>query len=149
MPIRRSTTYRKTNTSIRTNRRTHSNVTCYTCNSPKFRNVQQECQMRMGSYRNVYTQITGAGMRTNVSPTTANRWMKYVNNGVQVFKFTNKDFCTHFGNRWTYTTPTAAYRYLKTRYGNTIKDVTRGRGNCWLVATTRTPAARPFTNYNW
>lgn len=105
--------------------------------------------MRMGSYRNVYTQFTGAGMKTSFSPTTANRWMRYVNNGVQVYKFNNIDFCRYFGNRWAQGTPKSAYRYLRNHYGNTIKDVTRGKGNCWLIATTRTPTARPFLNYNW
>ena len=150
MPLRRTTTtYRKTNTTYRTNRHTPTTTTCYTCNSPKFRNIQQECQMRMGSYRNVYTQFTGAGMKTNFSPTTANRWIRYINNGVQVYKFTHTDFCRYFGNRWAQATSKAAQRYLRTHYGSTIKDVTRGKGNCWLIATTRTPTARPFLNYNW
>jgi hypothetical protein len=153
MPPRKTTTTSRKNyyhgNTYRTVKRTMSHTATYLCNSPKFKGLRNECQWRMGSYQNVYSQFTGTGQKTNLSPTIANRWMKYVNNGVQVFKFTNKDFCTHFGNRWANTAPTAAYRFLKNRYGNTIKDVARGKGNCWLVATTRTPTARPFTNYNW
>jgi len=124
-------------------------TTTYPCNSPKFKTVRQECQWRMGSYRNIYAQFTGAGSRTYFSPTNANKWMRYINSGVQVYKFNNRDFCKYFGSRWNYGTPRAAYRYLRQRFGGAIKDVTRGKGNCWLVATTRPPTARPFSNYNW
>ena len=130
-------------------RRNPTNTATYYCNSPKFRGVRNECQWRMGSYWNVYSQIAGTGKTTTFSPTTANRWMKYVNNGVQVYKFTHKDFCNCFGDRWAQTTSGATQRFLRNRYGAAIKDVTRGRGNCWLIAATRTPTARPFINYNW
>jgi hypothetical protein len=121
----------------------------YACNSPKFRGVRTECQWRMGSYYNVYTQFNGAGRSTVISPTTANKWMRYVNNGVQVYKFTQRDFSRYFGAKWANNTPTAIRRYLANKYGTMIKDVTRGKGNCWLIATSRTPTARPFANYNW
>ena len=152
MPTRRTTNCRRHNyhTTYRTTtRRTPTTTTTYTCNSPKFRTVQQECQWRMGSYRNVYNQFTGTGRKTVFSPTTANRWMRYVNNGVQVYKFTNQDFCRYFGSRWARSTSRAAYTYLNNHFGTSIKDVTRGKGNCWLIAATRTPTARPFANYIW
>jgi hypothetical protein len=154
MPPRKSTTtYRKSNyyhdKTYWPTRQMYTPTATYPCNSPKYKWVQQECQWRIGSYRNVYSQFTGAGTKTNISPATANKWMKYVNHGAMVYKFTNKDFCRYFGNRWAYSTSRAAYQYLKNHYGTAIKDVTRGKGNCWLIATTRTPASRPFNNYNW
>ncbi len=135
----------------RTSRTTRRNPTCTTwsCNSPQYRGIRTECQWRMGSYRNLYTQFTGAGRNTMFSPTTANKWMRYVNNGVLIYKFNTRDFARYFGTRWTNATPTAIRKYLTRRYGTTIKDVTRGKGNCWLIAASRTPTARPFNNYNW
>jgi hypothetical protein len=121
----------------------------YPCNSPKFRIVKNECQWRMGSYYNVYSQFTGAGRYTYMSPTTANRWIRYVNNGAQVYCFSNRDFCNTWGNKLAHANPRAAYMYLRNHYGSIIKDVTRGKNNCWLIATTRTPTARLFTTYNW
>lgn len=131
----------------RTNR-ANTTTTTYPINSPRFSPAKHECQWRIGSYRNVYSQFTGAG-KTFFSPTNANKWLRYINNGGQVYKFNNKDFCRYFGSQWTQNTPRAAFRYLKQRFGSTIKDVTRGKANCWLVATSKPPMKGPFTNYNW
>jgi len=128
--------------------RAYATTASFTCNSPRYNTVKNECQWRMGSYQNVYTQFTGAGT-TNWSPTIANRWVKYVNNGYQVYKFTQAEFTRHFGTQWTYGSTTATRRYLARKHGNCIKDVTKGKGNCWLIAATRTPTGRPFHNYNW
>jgi hypothetical protein len=141
----RTPTWRTTRTTTGTTGTTTGTTTTYACNSPKFRTVRQECQWRITSYRNVYTQITGPGTKTIFSPTTANKWVRYVNTGVRVFKFTNTEFTRHFGTTWTTRTPKAAWRYLRTKYGPGIKDVTRGKGNCWLVATTKTVTTRPFS----
>lgn len=152
---------RKTNTTCRKNfhynlshtyntpKATPFNPTTWPCNSPKFRIVRNECQWRMGSYQNVYSQFAKAGSRAYMSPTTANRWIRYVNNGSQVYMFSNRQFCNFWGSRFAYVNPRTAYQHLRNRYGTIIKDVTRGKGNCWLIATSRTPTARPFTNYNW
>ncbi len=152
MPPRK--TARRNNWTNRWTTRTYTHrrpttSTTYPCNSPKFRTAREECQWRMGSYRNVYAQFTGAGTKTFFSPTNANKWMRYINSGAQVYKFNNKDFCRYFGRRWNNSSPRTAFRYLRQKYGTTIKDVTRGKGNCWLIATSRTPTARPFNNYPW
>ena len=127
---------------------THTTMN-YACNSPKYNPVRNECQWRMGSYRNVGTQFNGTGAKTVFSPTTANKWLRYVNNGVRVYKFNHNDFARYFGSQWTRTTPTTARQYLKKKYGQGIKDVTRGKGNCWLIATTKNVTGRPFNNYPW
>jgi hypothetical protein len=157
MPPRKTTTmYRKQynwnythtcQTPRTTTTTTTATCTTWPCNLPKFRTVRTECQWRMGSYRNVYSQFTNTSRFAYMSPTTANRWIRYVNNGAQVYKFTNRDFCNYWGSNFT--NPHMAYQYLRNHYGNIIKDVTRGKGNCWLIATTRTPTGRPFMNYNW
>jgi hypothetical protein len=128
--------------------RTCATAATFTCNSPRYKTVRNECQLRIGSYRNVYTQFTGAGM-TTWSPIIANRWMRYVNNGWQVFKFTNTEFCHHFGTQYGNLSAMTARRQLAHKFGACVKDVTKGKGNCWLIATTRTPTARPFANYDW
>ncbi len=153
-PKKTTTRTRKTNYRTKTNRTSKTNRTTTTtnkwaCNSPKFNTPRQECEWRMGSYKNVYTQFKGAGQKTQLSPTIAKKWVKYVNNGNPVYKFTNKDFCNYFGQKFANSTPRAARQYLTQKFGRTIKDVTRGKGNCWLVATTKTPTATPFKNYNW
>jgi hypothetical protein len=161
MPARKTNTYRK-NTGYKTgykttgyktsyNRTARPTTTCtttYACTSPKFRGVRQECQWRIGSYWNVYSQFTGVARNTIFSPTTANKWMRYVNSGVQVYKFNQRDFTRFFGAKWANNTPTATRKYLANKYGTTIKDAARGN-NCWLIAASRTPTARPFTNYTW
>jgi hypothetical protein len=121
----------------------------YACNSPKFTPVKQECQWRIGSYRNVYTQFTGGGTKTTISPAMANRWIRYINNGNRVYKFNNAQFTRYFGTNWTTGPITAARQYLRRKFGTGIKDVARGKGNCWLVATTKNVTGRPFNNYSW
>ena len=121
----------------------------YPCNSPKYSTARNECQWRMGSYRNVWSQFNGTGTKTVFSPTAANKWIKYINNGVRVYKFNNTDFNKYFGTQQSGYTPTAARQWLKKKYGTGIKDVTRGKGNCWLVATTKNVTGRPFSNYTW
>ncbi len=120
----------------------------YSCKSPRFNNIRSEFQWRIGSYRNVYNQFTN-GRKTIWSPTIVNRWMRYVNNGIMVYHFTNREFTRFFGANWSYQNPTTVRKFLTGRYGHTIKDVMRGNNNTWLIATSRTPAARPFTSYNW
>jgi hypothetical protein len=140
---------RKTNTTTRNIWKNTNTRTCtqYACNSPKYRIAKNECQCRIGSYRNVYSQIN-TGTRTTWSPATANRWVKYVNSGVRVYRFTTTDFNRYFGTKWGMT-PTATTRnYLRRKYGTGVKDVTRGT-NCWLIATTRNVTGRPFNTYNW
>lgn len=137
----------KTSRSRKTTRRTTQ--TAYACSSPKFRMAKDECAWRIGSYRNVYSQFSASGSKTVFSPTTANRWIKYINSGVRVYKFNNQDFSKHFGTKWSTGTPTAARQYLKRKYGPGVKDVTRGKGSCWLVATTKNVSGHPFTPSYW
>jgi hypothetical protein len=153
----RRTTGRRTTSTGRTTRKfnrttTRNNSTTNTTfskNSPAFNRPKTECEWRIGSYRTVYSQFTGAGQQTPFSPTNANKWVKLVNQGCRVYKFTNKDFCQRFGTQWQQGTPTACFRYLRQKFGPSIKAVTRGKGNNWLVATTPNISGRPFQNYSW
>ena len=115
----------------------------------RYVNTGKEIQWRIGSYRNIYSQFTGAGKVTAFSPTTANKWMKWVHSGARIYKFNNKDFCKHFGNQWITSSPTSAFRWLKQKYGTGSKAGTRGKANCWLVAATPNLTGRPWNNYNW
>jgi len=121
----------------------------FTVNQPAYRRIRNELQWRIGSYWTVYQQFSGPGARTPFSPTAANKWLKYVDNGYRVYHWTNRDFCRHFGQQWQNASPTACYRWMRQRYGSFIKAVARGKGNSWLVATTQNVTGRPFTNYNW
>lgn len=148
MPPRKTNTYRTTNRTWKTGRTFTMNTSRYPCKSPKFNTARTECQWRIGSYRNVYSQFTMTGNRTNWSPAIANRWVRYVNTGARVYKFNNNEFTRFFGYQCTTCTPTAARMVLRRKYGMGIKDVTRGN-SCWLIATTRNVTGRPFNNYNW
>jgi len=147
----RTTNYRYGGTTVRypgqtTNYRTN---TGFSYNPSRFNTITKDIQARITSYRNLDQQFRGPGMVTWFSPTTANKWLKYVNNGAYVYKFTQNSFCRYFGQQWLTATPTTAYRWLRQKYGAGIKGVTRGKGNCWLVAATNRVTARPFNNYNW
>lgn len=120
----------------------------YSCNSPKFKTARFECQWRMGSYRNIYSQFAGH-TTTPFSPTLANKWVRYINAGVRVYKFNNTEFAKYFGHNFASFTPTAARQFLKQKFGAGIKDVTRGNNNCWLIATTKNVTGRPFNAYTW
>lgn len=150
--MRTRTTRRNTNTGWNrtTTRRTGNpySATFYNTNSPKYNPIRQEFTWRVGSYQNVFNQIN-SGRKTAFSPTNANKWMRYVNRGGQVYQFTQTEFTRYFGARWANNTPTATRKFLTTRYGTAIADVARGNNNTWLIATRRTPTARPFANYNW
>lgn len=127
-----------------------SNTTQYAANSPKFRAAREECQWRIGSYQNVYSQFSG-NQKTAFSPTTANKWLRYINNGGRVYKFTNQQFCKFFGNRWwtVASSTTNARQFLRNKFGAFIKDVARGNNNTWLVATSKNVTGKYFTNYTW
>ncbi len=123
--------------------------TTYSVNSPKFSPVKSECQWRIGSYKNVYSQISGAGSKTIFSPSTANKWIRFVNNGTKVYKFTNQQFARAFGAQTSRLSPTTCVRALQRKFGAGIKSVTRGKGSCWLVAATSNVNSGPFRNYAW
>ncbi len=153
MPTRKTTTTSRKNyaTYFTTARNTRTNqppTSWYPCNSRHFMTLRNEFQWRIGSYQNVYNQFN-SGRRTVWSPTVANRWMRYVKSGVQVYQFTNREFTRFFGNRFNNANPTVIRKFLTNRYGHSIKDVTRGNNNTWLIAASRTPSGRLFTNYNW
>ena len=121
----------------------------YPCSSPKFKPAREECQWRMGSYRNIYSQFSGTASKTAFSPTTANKWIRYINSGARVYKYSNTDFRKYFGTIAANFSPTMARQHLRKKFGPAIKDVTRGNSNCWLVATTKNVTGRPFINYHW
>jgi len=139
---RRPTTWSRGQTKTQTTHR-------YSKNSPAFKRIRDECQWRMYSYRNVYSQFTGAGTQTTFSPTNANKWLKFVHTGCRVYKFASKDFYKYFGTQWQTQTPTACFRWMKKQYGPGIKAVSKGNGTSWLVAATQTVTGRPFRTYNW
>ena len=113
----------------------------------KYTNYKRELQAKIGSYRTITQQFTGTGKVTAFSPSGANKWIKYVDQGAFVYKWNNTQFCRYFGT--DYPTPTAAYRWLRQKYGPGIKAVTRGKGNNWLVAAAPKITARPFYSYTW
>ena len=115
----------------------------------KYNNYKKTLQAKIFSYRTINQQFTGAGKVTAFSPAGANKWIKYVDQGAWVYKFSNPQFCKFWGNNWNNPTPTAAFRYLQKKFGTCIKAVTQGKGNYWLVAATPKITARPFTTYNW
>lgn len=141
----RTTTYRRpTGTPTKP-----KNWSTYHLNAPGFKQPRNECEWRIGSYRTVYSQFTGTGKLTALSPTTANKWIKFVNSGYRIYKFSNTDFCNFFGTKWNTGTPTACHRWMKQKYGSGIKAVTRGKTNTWLIAATPNVNALPFRNYTW
>ena len=144
------TSRRQSNASWSTQSRTRSySPTTYPCTAPAFKQPRTECQWRIGSYKNIYSQFTGAGKQTMLSPTTANRWVKYINSGYRVYKFSNTHFTRYFGSQWNQHSTTACHKWMKQKYGTGIKAVTRANNNWWLVAATPNVTARPFQTYNW
>lgn len=126
----------------------NQNTTTYSVNSPQFNPIRVECQARIGSYKNVFSQCSGTS-KTVFSPTTANKWLKFCNTGTLVYKFTNPQFVKFFGANCTTMTPTACTKFFQQQFGTGIKAVTRGNNNCWLVAATKNVTATPFRNYSW
>lgn len=124
-----------------------SNTTSYP--TTKFSNQRTEITAKIGSFRTINQQVSGAGKVTAFSPATCDKWINLVNDGCNVYKFTNTEFVRIFGSQFNYCTPTVAQRILNNRFGTGIKAVTRGKGNSWLVAATDRVTARPFSNYTW
>ena len=139
---RRTTTGKRYGTTTRP-----TNTTSY--NPKQYNKYRESIQAKIGSYKTLNQQFTGAGKVTAFSPTNANKWIKYVDQGTLIYKFNNQQFMNFWGATWNEPTPTAACRYLKNKYGAGIKAVTRGKGNNWLVAATPRVTARPFSNYTW
>ncbi len=124
-------------------------ATTWPTSSPQFATVRDECAWRIGSYRNIYSQVSGSGATPAFSPTIARRWLKFVNAGTPVYQFSPTQFARFFGTQFNTQEPTTAFRWLRNKYGAGIKAVTRGKGGVWLVAATPRVAARPFRTYSW
>lgn len=126
---------------------THSAGSYY---SPtKYNTYKKDLQAKIGSYRTINQQFSGATKVTAFSPTGAGKWIKYVNQGANIYKFSSKDFQKFWGKNWNNPTPTAAYNFMKKKFGVNIKAVTQGKGSYWLVAANPKISARQFTTYNW
>ena len=150
MPTTRTSQFGRRTTNYRRNTGPFHGSKCGWSYKPtQFNQANREIQWRMGSYRNIYSQFTGAGKVTAFSPTTVNRWIRYVNDGARIYKFNFQEFCRYFGTPRTTCTPTVTFRWMRQKYGAGIKAVTRGKGNCFLVAATDRVNARPFNNYTW
>ena len=148
--VRKTTNKRNTRTNT-----TSGNWTPSAAYSPtKFKNCHQEVVAKIGSFRTINQQFTGAGKVTAFSPTTANKWIKYVNTGCRVYKFNNNEFSRYFGKYFGTTgavtgAPTTALKKLQKQFGAGIKAITRGKGSNWLIAATPNVNGHPFNNYNW
>jgi len=132
------------NTRSTTNRRTWS--------ASQWRPIRQDLTARIASFRTIHQQVSGPGNNTPFSPTAAKSWIRMVNNGFYVYKFTNSQFNKFFGKFFGANpnpSPTTACRFLKSHFGNGIKAVARGKGNTWLVAASPNVNARPFSTYNF
>jgi sugar/nucleoside kinase (ribokinase family) len=139
---------RRTNTtnSFSYGNSTNWNPTAYSPN--RFSTCRETITCKIESFRTINEQFRGNGKVTAFSPTTAGRWINYVNDGCNIYKFSNNDFCRSFRFA-SYASPTRAFRQLRNKFGNGIKAVTRGKGGCWLIAATPRVTARPFSTYNW
>lgn len=115
----------------------------------QFNTVKKQIQAKVASFKTINQQISGGTKVTAFSPTGAGKWINFINNGANVYKFTNTQFNKWFGPAWDCNTPTAATRFMKNKFGSCILAVTKGKGNTWLVAATTNVSGRPFKNYNW
>lgn len=126
-----------------------TNTTTRSYSPTQFSTARREIQAKIGSYRTLNEQFSGAGKVTAFSPNTCSKWISYVDSGCNVFKFTNNEFCRFFGTQMNNCPPSFAFRTLRNKCGTGIKAVTRGKNNCWLVAATPRVTARPFSTYTW
>ncbi len=124
-------------------------VSSTTYSPTKFSITRREIQQRITSYRTLNEQVNGSSGVTAFSPSSANKWVKIVDNGAFVYKFNNNEFSRYFGTQTSSGTPTAAFRTLRKKFGTGIKAVTRGRNNTWLIAASQHVSSRPFSTYNW
>ena len=130
--------------------KTYSGTYSTTSYSPnKYSTYKKTLQAKIGSYRTINQQFAGTGKVTAFSPAGANKWIKYVDQGAWVYKFSTPQFSKFWGNNWNNPTPNNAFRFLQKKFGMYIKGVTRGKGNYWLVAAMPKITARPFNTYNW
>lgn len=112
----------------------------------QFSDVRQQIQCRLGSFRTLNSQVSGAGRVTAFSPSVANRWVKFVDQGARVFKFSGREVNRWFGarhdtNTWS---NAAAFKWLRWKFGSGIKAVTRGKSGTWLVAASSKLNTGPF-----
>jgi hypothetical protein len=125
-----------------------TNVATWSPKSPQFNPIRTECQARIGSYKNVYSQFSGSG-KTVFSPSVANKWLRFCNNGTFVYKFSKPQFVRYFGQNCANLSSAACTKLFQQKFGQGVKAVSRGNNNCWLVAATQSVTASPFMNYNW
>jgi sugar/nucleoside kinase (ribokinase family) len=114
----------------------------------QFTAARQEIQARIGSYRALNNQFSGAWV-TAFSPSAASKWIKFVSTGARVYTFSATEFSRFFGSKWSYSPTTTTFKFLRKKYGTGIKAVTRGKGGAWLVAATPSVTTHPFSTYSW
>lgn len=142
-------------TSASTKGRTTSSRTAKTPASypvSKFNTVRDGIQTRVGSFRNIFSQVSGKGKVTAFSPRTAQQWFNLVQKGACVYKFSAPQVAKVVGSTKFKTNPSnaAVTKAFQTKFGKaSIKGVTQGRGNSWLVATNSPINKGPFKNYTW
>lgn len=122
----------------------------------RFNMHRKDLNAKIASFRMINQQVSGPGKVTAFSPSTTNKWIKLVNNGAFVFKFTNAQFSQKFGKIVTKNntksfsgSPNVALKSLQRMFGGGIKAVTRGKANSWLIAATPTVNKAPFSNYSF
>lgn len=153
---RKGTTSRTTGKTSTTRRTTGKSTTKTTGSSQQswspaqFTPVRRDIQSKVGSFRNIQSQVSGPGKVTAFSPRTASQWTNYVAQGTNVYKFSNQQIKRTFGSKFSTNTPTATVsRWFKQKFGAGIKGVARGRGSSWLVAASSNVNKGPFRNYTW
>jgi hypothetical protein len=126
-----------------------SSASPITWSATKFNATKKQIQKTISSYRTLSSQFSGASTKNYFSPSTAQKWIKFVGGGACVYKFNQQQFCRYFGSQWNYNQSTsAAFKYLRKNFGAGIKAVAHGKGNTWLIAATNVNGS-PFKNYNW
>jgi hypothetical protein len=116
----------------------------------QFGTVRQTIQSRVGSFKNIASQVNGPGKVTTFSPRTATQWTNFVNQGNNVYKFSTQQIKKTFGNKFSQqASPTTVNRWFRQKFGPGVKAVARGRGSSWLVAASSNVNKGPFRNYSW
>lgn len=112
--------------------------------SRSFNTIRNDLQTKICSYQFLFATTKGGKKSWCPTPATISKFTNLVNKGAVIHKVTGQQVAKWAHTHKPYTSPTSAYKALKSRFGSAVKGVTYGPGGNFLVATSNFHKGKPF-----
>lgn len=115
-----------------------------------YRQLQNQLQQKINSYRVLYTQTQGAGASHRPAPGTLNSFANWINKGAVIHTVSPAQLSRWSDSSRPCHSPTVAKTVLCRRFGRSpIKAVCKSKTGSFIVATAPTLRGRSFSFPNY